>query len=144
MGSTQNKNSNLHINSATPLTEPHGMRCPSVQMANSLLGAPPTPPHTRSTFGTLQMTVSLRAPWMAAGNPLSMFMYANPMICIPDDLTYACSGTRASRQSFRLQIMATFSSGTARRLNDGVLSQVALRKSMRTSSTGNVRMNSIS
>ncbi len=62
----------------------------------------------------------------------------------PDDLKYFYSGTRTSRQSSRLRIMAIFSSGTARRPNVGVLSQVVLRKSMRTWSTRNVRMNSIS
>jgi WD40 repeat protein len=62
-----------------------------------------------------------------------------------DDLkyTYFYSGTQASRRSSQLRVMETFLSGTARRLNAGVLLQVVLRRLMRTWSTRNVRMNSI-
>jgi len=46
-------------------------------MANGLLEVPPTLPHIKSIFGTLQTTVSLRAPWTAAGNLLSTSMYVD-------------------------------------------------------------------
>ena len=53
------------------------MQCPSAQTANGSLEVPLTLPHIKFIFGTLQTTVSLPAPWTAAGNLLSTFMYVN-------------------------------------------------------------------
>ena len=142
-GSIRNKNSSPHINLAIRSIESRGTRCLSAQMANGLLEVRPTLPRTKFTFGTSQTTVSLRAPWTAAGNLLSTFMYVNPLVRTRTTNKYLYSGTRASHRSSRLRTMATSSSGTARRRNAGVHLQVVSRRSTKTWSTENVRMNLI-